>query len=196
MRPRPDRRLTPSLCVVVLAGAAVGFGLAAAPALAQTLDRQYAIKATFLHYLTQHLQWTTPPGKVQIATVGKPQNGDLLFDQTKAGLTTAVQWSSHADAAALLRHAQQKPTERPHLVFLFRGDSKPLDDAVEKLAAGLPEVVLVTEQDDRFRKGVSINFYEDKAANRMRVQLRNSSLPNGVTADKTLQTLSGVIVYP
>jgi len=183
---------------IVWAGAAAAcilLGAALAPAQPTTIDRQYEIKAKFLYFLAENLQRNpSPAGKPIIAAVGKQQAGIQQFEDTTRPLKS-VDWAFYPDVAKFINAVKEKPSVQPHILFFFRDEPNKIDEALEELDRNeLKTMVLVTEQPDRFRK-VAANFYEDRAANRVRVQLRKSSLPQGVTPTQKLLTLSGVTVY-
>lgn len=168
------------------------------------VDREYEIKAKYLYFLTAFVQpkaeAASPPAVKRIAVIG-PRNPKFWettakYQKLPLGKTEVeVKWVSFADVAAFKQAAQ----ESWDLVFLIQADAAVIDKSllsVSELLTGRPHVLIVTEQDDQFRKSSAVNFYEDKAANRVRIQVRLQSLDErNLVGDPGFLKNDAVIVY-
>lgn len=195
----PTKWLVSTVLICLMAG---GPSLSAqqAPAV-QVIDHEYEIKAKYLYYLAQ---FVTPQnsdaassGALVIAVIGPSTK---LFQEVNKNAAyrsmrnQKVEWRAYATVAEFIAAFPSGTPTPPRLVFLMTPPTEVSLDEVSKQAtdhlSGLP-VLIVTEDDDQFRKSVAVNIFEDKAANRLRMQLRQSSL-----RERQLQALEAFLKSP
>lgn len=197
---RLDRRIIGCLC-----GLAIGAQIAPAQGpQVVVIDREYEIKAKYLYFLAAFVEPTpvaapaAPPTVVasraalQIAVIGERKSAnEKLFetaalDQYKklkdAKGERAVKWIHFKK----LEDFQSRAAEPWHIVFLLEQPLNEIGPSLEKVnqltqetVAGAPrgrQLLIVTEQNDSFRRLATANLYEDQSANRVRIQIRQASL--------------------
>jgi hypothetical protein len=167
------------------------------------IDREYEIKAKYLYYLAAFVKPTNAEadtGDIRIAVIGTPNS---TFQQTteRTEFRTLrdndqvrnVVWQTFP---SLGEYEAKFPTGSPPPRIVFLMGSRPgnsLDEDVGKIAdslKGLP-VLIVTEDNQRFRQSVAVNFYEDRSANRVKMQVRERSL-----TERNLQALDAFLKSP
>ncbi len=170
------------------------------------IDREYEIKAKYLYFLAAFVEPATPPAPatpspapavnsreaLQIAVIGERNlTNEKLFetaglDQYKklrdAKGERAVKWIHFRS----LQDFQNRAAEPWHIVFLLEqplnqiGPSLgQINELTQETVGGVErarQLLIVTEQNDSFRRLATANLYEDQAANRVRIQLRQASL--------------------
>lgn len=183
------------------------------PAPGAAANRQIDIKIRLVYYLAAFVKPAAnspaPAAKnapIRIVVIGSKLARDRVLNQPALNQPTPdraplrnlndgnvkVHWDGYPTLDKL-------PDElTPNVIYFLRDDP-----GIENQLLNLParcrapaEVLIITEQDDKFRKEAAVNLYEDKAANRIRIQLRKSSLEDrGLKADPQLLSLQGVLVY-
>lgn len=163
----------------------------AQPAPAQqgvVIDREYEIKAKYLYYLAVFVKPAVPESgtakPLQIVVIGQPgtkfeettRQTPYLSIKDKRSVQT-VEWLI---VKSLDDFKSKVPkTAPPRIVFLLSDSAgTKLDEDVATLAEHLSDAptMIVTEDNQKFRQTVAVNFYEDQAANRVRMQVREASL--------------------
>ena len=171
------------------------------------IDRQYEVKSKLVLYLAistqsvdQNANAETSDAPLRIAVIGEPSTkAEEAFNVTFTGTFNGrkIRWTSFATGQEFVTKSKEE-RDAWSVAYFLRGGSSEIDDNVDPVAeayAGLP-FLLITEQEDKFRRTAAINFYEDKAQNRMRVQLRTSTFEShGLKPAEKLLQLPGVLVY-
>jgi hypothetical protein len=174
----------------------------------QVQDDQYKIKAKLLYLLPDFMTWDVlgkDEGDVWISIITHGQARQVFRDEIKKPSmqkTTSgrkVNWVFHETVDALFAD-QPENGNRWHIVFLLRhtDDAAAKDlEALDKQFKTRKGVVFVTEENKQFRKLAAINFYEDVALNRIRMQLRYDPLKDsiGITPKPEMLAVDGVLVY-
>jgi len=173
------------------------------------IDKQYEIKVKYIYYLAAFIQ-PKPTARdiskrnpVRIAIIGSGYANSIAPVLNNSALKnllhkyddgTAIEWKGFKSAEDFLLDA-----ESCHVVYLLHDNN--IDKQLQKLEisdeykAGKP-VLIVTEQADSFRKFAAINFYEERSADRIRIQLRKQSLEDrNLQADPKLLSLPGILTY-
>jgi|GEM_PF-6595446 len=197
----PFGRITAALvCLGCLTGL-----VAYAQAPVVVVDREYEIKAKYLYFLTAFIQPKTdseaaPPRK-RIAVIGKPPQKFTETTQLQQKIRLAetdvpIEWKTFANVDAF-RADSRKDWD---IVFLIEAAPSEIDATLTTLQNSIDTqkpLLIVTEQEDQFRKLAAVNFYEDKAANRVKIQVREQSLiDRGLQADAGFLKNDAVIFYP
>lgn len=177
--------------LICLAGSCQVWGQAAQPV--AVIDHEYEIKAKYLYYLAAFIAPTSQAStagdsgkEIRIAVIGEaPQDfrataslpaHSTIKDQNSP---RTVKWQYFKSLAEFQAEYPREAGRFPRFVFLVGSSSgTKLDEDVTGLAehVGDAAVVIVTEDNQKFRQLAAVNFYEDKAANRVRMQVRKSSL--------------------
>lgn len=172
----------------------------------QVQDDQYKIKAKLLYLLPDFMEWKVldkQRGEVWISVITHGQTRTVFNNEIKNLSKTSsgrkINWVFHPTTDALFA---DKPDNgnRWHIVFLLRhtDDAAAKDlEALDKHFGPQKGVVFVTEESTKFRTQAAMNFYEDVALNKIRIQLRHDPLKEkfGVTPKKELLNAEGVLVY-
>lgn len=174
------------------------------------IDNQYRIKAKLLYYLPEFMTWDAPEKQKGDVWIGVITHGDSKTDfkaeiaVEKLKLTPSgrkVNWVLYNTVDDLIK-ATPTTGSRWHLVFVMRKTEEIVLQDLNKLDAHFsknkkPGVVLVTEENTKFRRQAAVNFWEDVTVNRIRIQLRNTYLREtiGVTPKKEMLEVEGVILY-
>lgn len=179
---------------------------AAAQAPVQVQDDQYKIKAKLLYLLPDFMTWDVldkQKGDVWISVITHGQNRAVFNNEIKNLSKTSsgrkIHWVLHETTDALFKDQPEKG-DRWHIVFLLRhtdeAAAKDLE-VLEKRFGQRKGVVFVTEENVNFRMLTAINFYEDVAKNKIRMQLRHDPLKEkiGVTPKDEMLNVDGVLVY-
>ncbi len=172
------------------------------------VNNQNRIKTKLLYLLPDFMTWDVhekEKGDVWIAVITHGnQRADFdneiakeQLKKTKSGRT--VHWVKYNTPEALLAD-QANQAHRWHIIFIWRTNEKSTEKDLEVLDKHFGErkgVVLVTEENTRFFSRAAINFYEDVALNRIRMQLRNLYLREtiGVTPKEEMLAIEGVLIY-
>lgn len=187
----PDMRKTPLLLCACLVALLVRLGSAQpqrqpqAPPQVVVIDREYEIKAKYLFFLPGFITPTAPEQPaadgqlppLRIAIIGR---SNAKLDETINSLKSQklgkrnVEWKYFASP----KDFEAQAASDWRVVFLLRLEGQAFDDAITKidaLTAGR-SIILVTDQNDRFSKLASVNFYEDKTQNRIKMQVSQKKL--------------------
>lgn len=175
------------------------------------INNQYKIKAKLLYFLPDFMTWSLPRQQAGDVWIGYIHHGDTRTDFTQEiakdtmKVTSSgrkVHWVPFKTADDLIK-APLPQGALWHLIFVMQKDENAVLSNLEKLQSHFNAdkkdkgVVLITEENNRFRKLAGINFYEDVAANRIRIQLRNAYLKEqvGVTPKPEMLKIEGILVY-
>ncbi len=173
-----------------------------------TIDNQYRIKAKLLFLLPDFMTWDVLEKQKSDVSIAVITHGDARTDfrneiQTETMKVTPggrkVNWVLY-DTARDLLNAPASTAARWHIIFVMRKNEEVVLDDLNKLDARFGQkqgVVFVTEENTKFRNLAALNFWEDVASNRIRIQLRHKYLHDtiGVTPKKELLAIDGVILY-
>lgn len=195
-------------------------GTLVSPALAQpgpviqgavAIDREYEIKAKYLYYLAGFINpvsATSPAGASpqtapkRIAIVG-PRNETLWRTVSDAklqklklnGVVRNVEWKEFPTVEAF-RAASSEPWD---IIFVMQVEPATIDRhlaAINEILGNRRGILLVSDQDDQFRRNAMVNMYEDKSANRVRIQIRPKSLEDhGLESLPAFLKHEAVLVY-
>lgn len=173
-----------------------------------TIDNQYRIKAKLLFLLPDFMTWDVLEKQKGDVWIGVITHGDARTDfrneilGEKMKVTSGgrkVHWLLYDSAKELLNAAPSKASQW-HIIFSMRKNEEMVLDDLNKLDARFGRkqgVVLVTEENTKFRSLAALNFWEDVASNRIRIQLRHKYLSDtiGVTPKPEMLAVDGVILY-
>lgn len=171
------------------------------------IDRQYEVKSKLVLYLAisthtvdQNANTEESDAPLRIAVIGEPSTkAEEAFNATFTGTFNGrrISWTAFPTGRKFVTTSKDE-RDSWSVAYFLRGGSSEIDESVDPVAeafSGRP-FLLITEQEDKFRRSAAINFYEDKAQNRMRIQLRTSTFEShGLKPAEKLLQLPGVLVY-
>jgi hypothetical protein len=142
-----------------------------------------------------------PNPKKRIAYILRPNTTvDALFTQTIAdsryrtlkldGRPYTVEWVPFANVAEFEKAAHESwamvfllerprpagDNDNPDLGKDLEQVNKALNRKLQPGQESRPHVLVVTDQNDSFKRAADVNFYEDNVLNRVRIQIRGASL--------------------
>ncbi len=146
------------------------------------IDREYEIKAKYLYFLAAFIEPTNKEtsrstAPIRIAVIG-PRNSTLWQTAEQPRYQRLGERKVEWVHLPLLVDFEKQAKQPWNIVFLMEAPADEVNrslDAINQLVADQPRLI-VTEQNDAFRRLAMVNFYEDQVANRIRMQIRVKSL--------------------